>query len=149
MATDNETVTEAIAAVRKMIHDCPAIKGGIGEFRYQLKANGAIDRIVAAHKREMDHRALIAGVYLAEAEDDAHKRELAAKDREIKELRETINMDSASMAGKDAVIAELRECLKEVCDTVCSDGLVGCKGTFAYGSKCCWRKALEGSEDAD
>ena len=53
METDNETVAEAIAAVRKMIHDCYSIKGGIGEFEYQLKANGAIDRIESAHKSEI------------------------------------------------------------------------------------------------
>ena len=53
MASENETVESAIDAVRKMIHDCPAIKGGLGEFGYQLKANGAIDRIEAAHKREV------------------------------------------------------------------------------------------------
>lgn len=53
MAIENETVTDSITAVRKMIHDCPAIKGGTGEFEYQLKANGAIDRIEAAHKREV------------------------------------------------------------------------------------------------
>ena len=53
MASENETVAEAIDAVRKMIHDCPAIKGGLGEFGYQLKANSEIDRIEAAHRREV------------------------------------------------------------------------------------------------
>ena len=56
--TENETVEAAIDAVRKMIHDCPAIKGGLGEFGYQLKANGAIDRIEAAHRREVAEDAL-------------------------------------------------------------------------------------------
>lgn len=51
MASENETVEAAIAAVRRMIHECPAIRGG-GEYQYQLKANGAIDRIEAAHRRE-------------------------------------------------------------------------------------------------
>lgn len=54
MASENETVKAAIDAVRKMIHDCPAIKGGTCEFEYQLKANGAIDRIEAAYKREVE-----------------------------------------------------------------------------------------------
>lgn len=53
MATDNETFEEAIVAARKMIHDRPAIRGGLGEFRYQLKANSELDRIEAAHKREI------------------------------------------------------------------------------------------------
>ena len=65
MASDNETVAEAIVAVRKMIHDCPAINGGLGEFQYQLRANGALDRIEAANNRE-----------------------LATKDAEIAELRD-------------------------------------------------------------
>lgn len=54
MASENETVKAAIDAVRKMIHDCPAIKGGTWEFEYQLKANGAIYRIEAAHNREVE-----------------------------------------------------------------------------------------------
>lgn len=57
------------------------------------------------------------------------------------------------IAAMSEEIAELRECLKEACAAVCSGVLVGCKGIFAYDSKCCllaeceyhkWRKALEG-----
>lgn len=53
-------------------------------------------------------------------------------------------------------LAELRECLQDACATACSGVLVGCKGTFAYDSKCCllaeceyhkWRKALEGGNN--
>lgn len=53
MASENETVAAAIITVRKMIHECPVITGGLGKLRYQLKANCAIDRIEAAHKREV------------------------------------------------------------------------------------------------
>lgn len=132
MATNNETVAEAIVAVRKMIHDCPAIKGGLGELRYQLKANGAINIIEEAHDREI--KAL-------EWKIENYAKVVECKDREIK--------------AKDAEIAELREYLKEACAAVCSGGLVGCKGTLAYGSKCClsvgceyhkWRKALGGAD---
>lgn len=40
MASKNETVNEAIDAVLKMIHDCPAIKGG--EVKHEVKKVGGL-----------------------------------------------------------------------------------------------------------
>ena len=96
----NETVASVADCIRHLADNMP-----IAAILNIAQCNFTADRIIVAHKREMEHRALIAGVTLADAVDEAHERELAAKDDEIAKLRDTINMDSASMAGKDAVIA--------------------------------------------
>ena len=86
--TNNETVAEAIVAVRKMIHDCPAIKGGLGELRYQLKANGAINIIEEAHDREI--KALEWKIENYAKVVECKDREIKAKDAEIAKHRERI-----------------------------------------------------------
>ena len=96
MASENETFEAAIDAVRKMIHDCPAIKGGLGEFGYQLKANGAIDRLDAAHRRE-----------IAEL-----KKKCEEYERQPELMAETANAALELLKSQDAKIAELRECLR-------------------------------------
>lgn len=96
MASENETVAAAIAAVRKMIHECPAIKGGLGEFGYQLKANCAIDRIEAAHKREMKHQAVHNCELRAKSGLCGLRDEIKAHRREVAEL--VANLDALEKA---------------------------------------------------
>lgn len=84
--------------------------------------SGLLDRIEAAHRRYIEHRAIIAGVSLADAVDEEHKRE----------------------------VAELRECLKEAVESYCEwcNDFVGgkqkCEPCECKARK--WRKALEGGE---
>lgn len=160
----NETVAEAIVAVRKMIHDCPAIKGGLGELRYQLKANGAINIIEEAHDREI--KALEWKIENYATVVECKDREVKAKDEKIENLKkkideyerqpelmaETAREALRTLQEQDAVIAELREYLKEAIDEKCKS----CKAEW-YG-KCVtkdggdceliakWRTALEGAK---
>ena len=123
--TENETVEAAIDAVRKMIHDCPAIKGGLGEFGYQLKANGAIYRIEAAHRREVDA--------ILKDRDEMYKseQETIAKTNAWFEEYQTLKRE----------VSELRECLEQACGDKL--GTYTMKGIEVQR----WRKALEGVED--
>lgn len=96
------------------------------------------DQFEAAHNREMNHRAIIAGVSLADAVDDEHKRELAAKDDERLTIVANYETVIAAKDAKDAEIAELRECLKEavfVMQTLFDERMPK------------WRKALGGAND--
>lgn len=159
----NETVAEAIVAVRKMIHDCPAIKGGLGELRYQLKANGAINIIEEAHDREI--KALEWKIENYAKVVECKDREVKAKDEKIEELREkwgealniadsvekcaSIERQTEAMFKKNEVIAglrkqiaELRECLKEAEALFIEQGYADRHGIIEK-----WRTALEGSDN--
>ena len=109
MASENETVEAAIDAVRKMIHDCPAIKGGLGEFGYQLKANGAIDRIEAAHKREV-----------AELREylKANTVGVKAMHEEIETLRGMITDLRAKLKIEEDALEKCKKCGWVECDTI-------------------------------
>ena len=78
MSSENGTVAEICAEMRRMPQDW--IVDANANFVFVRYA----DRIEAAHKREVEHRALIAGVSLADAVDEEHKREVAELQRRLK-----------------------------------------------------------------
>lgn len=129
MASENETVAEVAKQMRRN-----------EEVFHHLYWCEYADRIEAAHGREV-----------AELREtiDANLRvhtaaEKADADKKLELMSEIVSLD--------ATIAELRECLKEACDSVCFKCRFG-NTSYPYycGNNCDrmakWRKALEGAKD--
>ena len=77
----------------------------------------------------------------------AHKRALAAKDDERLTV---VAMYENVIAAKDREIAELRECLREAVREKCPFTRMSCKHSEPCDYECGtekWRKALEGSNN--
>lgn len=81
MASDRETVAEVLAEFGRhieLMRKCKCVGVSLWNcLKFKL-------RIEVAYRREMDARALIAGVSLADAVDDEHRREVAALRRRLK-----------------------------------------------------------------
>ena len=104
MANGNETVAEIVSEMRKITFGeecCPECGT---DFQRSNSWTKFADRIEAAHRREIDHRALIAGVSLADAVDAEHKREIAAKDAEIAGL-------SANLKVAEDALENIYKCI--------------------------------------
>lgn len=118
MASNNETIADIVAQIR-----------------------------AAAHIQNADSPRDV--LKFADRIESAHKRELAAKDDErltIVAIYENV------IAAKDREIAELRECLKEAIREKCPFTRMSCR----YGEQCdyeCgtqkWRNALKGAKDGE
>ena len=108
-----------------------------GPYYKMGRSNASLD------KQMMDYMS-----FIADRIEAAHKREIAAKDDE--RLTIVANYENV-IAAKDREIAELRECLKEAIREMCPFTRMSCR----YGEQCdyeCgtqkWRNALKGSNNA-
>ena len=112
-ASENETVADIVKRVRR---DCSA---------YPLPTAAAemlklVREVEAAHRREMDTRAIMAGVSLADAVDEAHKREVEELRGEVAEFERRLKV--AEDALEVCIGGMCGECHRQHLGETCVNG---------------------------
>ena len=159
MASNNETIADIVREMRSLEFDDPRLDIYSLMATRDL-ARGWANRIEAAHKRERKAGAEAAqicgeiGKMIGreaaglQPVTDCNRLGNAAKDDErltIVAIYENV------IAAKDREIAELRECLREAVREKCPFTRMSCKHSEPCDYECGtekWRKALEGSNNA-
>lgn len=123
MASNTESFAEAIAEFGKKIelmHKRKCVGVPLWNcLRFKLN-------LEAAHKREMEHRAIIAGVSLADAFESNLRKEIATLKHDIAKLRETL---------RQAIAEYCHDCEAHI------DGKCVSKAGTCFVHE--WRKVLE------
>ena len=128
---------ETVAEIERELRSEPRAANGEKPWVHYLA-----DRILAAHKREIAAKnAVIENL----------KKKIDEYERQPELMAETAREALRTLKEQDAVIAELRECLKEAVREKCPFTRMSCK----HGEQCdyeCgtekWCKALKGSNNA-
>ena len=148
MASDNETVAEIAKNVRSGDYGCAKCADMCDCPNTDKIIVSIMDRIDAAHKREMEKLAMS----LALAKKRL-KAEVADKSKVVSELNEVRELNRRCCDENERLnskVDELRECLEEAASVRCHECFHSdhgrCEAHYANCMAKKWRKALEGAK---